>query len=137
MAQTPAALTQLILRSGTHQVVIGVPLASQKVVSIAQQALASHTGSTQLERLWGHTCAELMRAVPDHTGLSLSIPARAEIPTVWISELEPRHFTITQNGGGEPSWIVLKSTGPHTPQKDTTATATEKTPHHEPVGATP
>lgn len=113
MAEPMAVSSQLVLRSGTKQLVVGSSLPAATLADIAETTLVRSASHATLERLWGSICSALVRRSSEGATLALSIPARADLPTVWVSELEPRQFVVTTNGARDAAWVSLstRSTG--------------------------
>ena len=107
MAAPAGVSSQLVLRSGPKQLVVGSSLSARDLADIAESTLAHSASHTSLERLWGAICSALVRHAPDGANLALSIPTHAELPTVWVSEVEPRQFVVTTNDARDAAWVTL------------------------------
>ena len=109
MSEPLAVSSQLVLRSGGKQLVVASSLPASTLADIAESTLARAASHASIERLWGSICSALVRRSSEGATLALSIPARADLPTVWVSELEPRQFVVTTNGARDAAWVTLSA----------------------------
>ena len=109
MASAPSsALTsQLVLRSGTRQLVVGTDLPVSRVAGIVEKAFSRHGSHPTAERIWGFISVELVRHSGDEGVLTLAIPTMPEVPSVWVSELEGGRWSVNTVINGETQWSIV------------------------------
>lgn len=99
--------SQLVLRSAATQLVVGTPLHPESLVDVVTTTLKRQIGLPRTEVLWGELCAEVVKNSSPDEPLTLSIPAQSDAPGVWLSEIEPRRFSIAATIRGTHHWEIV------------------------------
>ena len=102
-----AATSQVVLRSGTKQLVLGTDLPVDSVAGIVERAFSRHGAHPTAERIWGFISVELVRHSSEAGVLSLAIPTHPDIPSVWVSELEGGRWSVNTVINGETQWAIV------------------------------
>lgn len=99
--------SQLVLRSSATQLVVGTPLHPDALFEVVSGTLQRYIGQPRTEVLWGELCAEVVRQSAPDEPLTLSIPTRSDAPGVWVSEIEPRRFSVAATIRGTHHWDIV------------------------------
>ncbi len=107
--QTPLSplASQLVLRSGTQQLVVGTDLPIERVAGIIERAFTRHGPYPSAGRIWGFISVELVRHSGNVGVLTLAIPTLPDVPSVWVSELDGGRWSVNTIINGETQWSIV------------------------------